>query len=293
MPDAAADLVFSPLALPDRDEVERFLASTRRPLCEYAFGALFAWQGVYDTRWAVLDERWLLLRYVVDGHARFVCPIGADIDLRPAVDACIRLQQRRGEHPRIDFVPEQVADRLRIGGYSLVEDRDNADYVYAREDLAELPGRRHHGKRNHVAAFRRAGPHRFEPLTEENRANALALVERVRDELHAPDVSALLRGLEHHERLRFMGRLLRGHHGHAVGLALGEPLDADTFVVHFEIADRTYPGAYQALCQLYAQAIPPRFRFVNREQDMGAPGLRRAKLSYHPLRIEPSYSLLG
>ncbi|HWB76216.1 MAG TPA: phosphatidylglycerol lysyltransferase domain-containing protein [Nannocystaceae bacterium] len=286
----AADLVFSPLGSAHRDTVQRCFDRARHPLCEYSFGALFAWQAVYDTHWAIADQ-WLLLRYVVDGHARFVCPVGEDADVRPAVDACLELLRRRGEAPRIDYVPARVADRLRRDGYALFDDRDNADYVYAREDLAELPGRRHHRKRNHVAAFLRAGEHRFEPLTAENHRDALAFAERASVDLHAPEISALMRGLEHHEHLGLMGRLLRGHDGGAVGLALGEPLDPETFVVHFEIADRNYPGAYQALCQLYARAVPPRFRFVNREQDMGAPGLRRAKLSYHPLRLEPAYSI--
>ncbi len=290
---SAADLVLSPLALADRDELQGCFGRAGHPLCEYSFGALFSWQAVYDTRWAILADRWLLVRYVVDGHERFVCPVGADADLRPAVDACLELLRRRGEEPRIDFVPARVAEELRRGGYTLVDDRDNADYVYAREELAELPGRRHHGKRNQVAAFVRAGAHRFEPLGGQNHHDALALTERVCGDLHAPEVVALVRGLEHHEQLGFTSWLLRGHHGLAVGLALGEPLDAETFVVHFEIAERSYPGAYQALCQLYAREIPPQFRFVNREQDMGAPGLRRAKLSYHPLRLEPSYSLLG
>ncbi|MBC8070128.1 MAG: DUF2156 domain-containing protein [Deltaproteobacteria bacterium] len=287
----AADLVFSPLGLPHRDEVQRFFATAQHPLCEYSFGALFAWQAVYDTHWASFADRWLLVRYLADGHERFVCPVGDDSDVRPAVDTCLRLLQRRGEDPRIDFVPARVAERLRRDGYTLVDDRDNADYVYSREELAELPGRRHHRKRNHVAAFLREGEHRFEPLTVENHREALALAERASGDLGAPEISALMRGLENHEQLGFMGRLLRGHHGRATGLALGEPLDAETFVVHFEIADRTYPGAYQALCQLYSRAVPPHFRFINREQDMGAPGLRRAKLSYHPLRLEPAYSL--
>lgn len=286
----AADLVFKPLGLPHRDEVQRFFDGAQHPLCEYSFGALFAWQAVFDTRWAIFDDRWLLLRFVVDGHERFVCPVGAP-DIRPAVDACLGLMQRRGDDPRIDYVPARVAERLRRDGYTLVDDRDNADYVYARDELAELPGRRHHRKRNHVAAFLRAGEHRFEPLTVENHGDAVALAERASADLHVPEITALMRGLAHHEPLRLMGRLLRGHDGRALGVALGEPLDAETFVVHFEIADRNYPGAYQALCQLYARAVPPRFRFINREQDMGAPGLRRAKLSYHPLRLEPAYSL--
>lgn len=289
----AADLSFSPLGLPHREQLQGFFGSARHPLCEYSFGALFAWQAVYDTHWTISTDRWLLVRYVVDGHARFVCPVGPDADVRPAIDACLRLLQRSGEAPRIDFVPARVAENLRRDGYTLVDDRDNADYVYLREELAELPGRRHHAKRNHVAAFLRAGEHRFEPLTAENHHDAVALAERASVDLRAPTVSALMRGLENRERLGFMGRLLRGHDGRAIGLALGEPLDAETFVVHFEIADRNYPGAYQALCQLYARAVPPRFRFINREQDMGAPGLRRAKLSYHPLRLEPSYSLHG
>jgi uncharacterized protein len=288
---SAADLVFEPLGLPHRDEVQRYFDIAGHPLCEYSFGALFAWQAGYDTRWAILADRWLLLRYVVDGHQRFVCPVGVDADVRPAVDACLQLLQRRGEEPRIDFVPARVADTLRREGYTLVDDRDNADYLYSRDELAELPGRRHHRKRNHVAAFLRAGEHRFEPLTAENHRDALALVEHASGDLAAPEIAALMRGLEHHEPLRFMGRLLRGHHGRATGLALGERLDDETFVVHFEIADRTYPGAYQALCQLYARAVPSRFGIINREQDMGAPGLRRAKLSYHPLRLEPAYSL--
>ncbi|MBK8236202.1 MAG: DUF2156 domain-containing protein [Deltaproteobacteria bacterium] len=290
---SVADLAFSPLALPDRAVVQGFFDRARHPLCEYSFGALFPWQPVFGTSWAIFADRWLLVRYVVDEEERFVCPVGRDADVRPVVDACLELLRRRGGAARIDYVPARVAEALRRAGYTLVDDRDNADHVYAREDLAELPGRRHHGKRNHVAAFMRAGEHRFEPLGAANWHDAMALAERACGDLHAPDAVALVRALEHHERLGFTSRLLRGHRGLPIGVALGEPLGAETFVVHFELADRSYPGAYQALGQLYAREIPTQFRFVNREQDMGAPGLRRAKLSYRPLRMEPSFSVLG
>jgi hypothetical protein len=288
----APTLALRPIALSDQPLLSAALRRANLPHCEYTFATLWCWRGYSQLRWGVLDDGWIVLRVRgPDGVERYLSPIGIG-DPRPAVEWCLRDLAEDGEDPALCLVPERVASALGPH-YAVTPDPASADWVYRRADLADLPGRRFAAKRNHVHRFERANlDWTFEPLRPEDRLACRGLlaewsVGSPEHPMLAFEQEALRAGLDAWTPLGLQGGVLRAG-GRPVGFAVGERLTDDTFVVHHERADRAVEGAYQALCRAFARALPARFAFVDREQDLGVPGLRAAKASYLPSHQEPA-----
>jgi hypothetical protein len=278
--------------LHDRWLLEPLLRASDVGLCEYSFANLLCWQPVYGTRWALWRDEWLVLEYRHGREPRRVCPVGRG-DAAAAVEWCLQDLATSGGEARVDFVPEGLARELRERGFDVVEDRDNADYLYARERIATLSDRRLRCKRKHVRQFTEHGPSSLELLDAAVQGACRDFVLRhAVDGQGRPraDVGPFLRGLQHAQELGMTGFVLRSR-GEVVAVALGSALNEDTFAMHFECVDRSVPGVYQAIHQRSAQALPSRFAWVDREQDLGDLGLRASKLSYHPERLVASFSV--
>jgi hypothetical protein len=174
-------------------------------------------------------------------------------------------------------------------------DRDNSDYVYRVEDLRTLRGKEYHGKRNFAKRFADQYNPEVRPLTAALAPECLHIQEQwlegQRNNVSARDEStALIKALRHFDELGLQGvGVFVG--GSLAAFAVGEPLNVSTFVEHFEKALPGYNGAYQYLLQAFAQFIPESFPLLNREQDLGLEGLRRAKESWHPALLVEKYTL--
>ncbi|MDR3037859.1 MAG: phosphatidylglycerol lysyltransferase domain-containing protein, partial [Candidatus Adiutrix sp.] len=190
-------------------------------------------------------------------------------------------------------VPEALVEMLRSAGrpYEIAPDRDNDEYVYLREQLASLSGRRMHQKKNHYNYF--VSHNRFEclPLTAELRPELLAVQEGwlatkvERDDL-APghlrhEAESVREILEHLQELDQLGLAIRIN-GRIEGFTLGEVVGPDTVQVHLEKANPDIRGLFVALASHFCRDLPPAITYVNREQDLGLPGLRQAKESLKP-----------
>jgi hypothetical protein len=180
---------------------------------------------------------------------------------------------------------------LQGSGLEVTEDRDSFDYLYLREELAELPGNRYHKKKNRVAYFVRRHDYVIEPYGERYREGSLRLLEEW-ERVHADAGSGSL-ALETEatrEALGMVGELgLEGLvalvGGEVKAFVLGERLNRETSVCHFEKADPFLDGLYQLIDREFNRLLFTDCRYVNREQDLGVPGLRETKLSYHPVEL--------
>jgi len=172
-------------------------------------------------------------------------------------------------------------------------DRDAFDYVYDIHDLADLKGRKFQRKRNHLNRFRDANPdHTLTPITQENLPQVRLLVQRwyalrLEQDPHADfllEQAALKKALDHLQALGLEGLLLSVD-DQPVAMTLGSRLNSQTFDIHFEKALDVADGAYAAINNGFARYLRekyPEVRYLNREDDMGLEGLRKAKLSYNP-----------
>lgn len=204
--------------------------------------------------------------------------------------------RKRGIPCRLSGLTEadrQELEELFPGKFRFHYDRDSFDYIYSIEALATLKGKKLQKKRNHLNRFREANPdHSVEPITEENLPEVTALVDRwyrlrLTQDPHADyqlEQAAIRKALKHRESLEMEGLLLRVE-GEPVAMTMGSRLSADTFDIHFEKALDVADGAYAAINNAFAKYLQekyPELLWLNREDDMGIEGLRKAKLSYNP-----------
>ena len=182
---------------------------------------------------------------------------------------------------------------LHLNQFRFHPDRDSCDYIYRIEDLAKLPGRKYQKKRNHLNRFRENHPDcTAVPITEALLPQVEKMVEQwyesrrtpeTQDEFHLEQV-ALRRAFSHFEELGLEGMVLLDN-GQILAMTMGSFLNESTFDVHFEKALDEVDGAYAAINQAFSAHLHqkyPNLRWLNREDDLGLPGLRKAKLSYNP-----------
>ena len=171
--------------------------------------------------------------------------------------------------------------------------RDLADYVYETEKLASLAGKKLHGKRNHINKFKALYPDwSYEPLNDDNVEDCFQMALKWRNKNGCEDdpeknaeMCVTLNSLRLYKELGLKGGVLKAD-GKIVAFTVGEPVSDDTFVVHIEKAFAEVDGAYPMINQQFVQHECMEYEYVNREEDTGAEGLRKAKLSYRPAFLE-------
>lgn len=206
----------------------------------------------------------------------------------------------RGEALRFSFVTEKQRERLEQiypGRFEYIDDLGDYDYVYSRQDLAQLPGKSYHKKKNHVSKFTRQYPEfRYEELGKCNVEDA-AVVEdgwyydhlQSEDDSQKLEYNSIKEALNYYEELNLSGGIIYVD-GVAVAMTIGSRISADTVDVHFEKAIGEYAvnGGYAAINNMYAKSQSG-VEWLNREEDINIEGLRKAKQSYHPRILLKKY----
>jgi len=194
-------------------------------------------------------------------------------------------------------LPAESASELTDAGYAPQPDRDNDDYVYLVKDLARLAGRHYAKKRNQIKKCLKAHFCAYEPVTADLVPQCIAMQQRWcasrscgADPSFCVEYTAILTMFEHFSELNLIGGIIRVD-GEIQAFAIGEQLNPDTAVCHFEKAMPGVQGLGQLINQWFALYGLDGFTFVNREQDLGIPGLRHAKKSYHPHHLVEKYTL--
>lgn len=288
---------FERLQLLRREEYDKFLLLADRG-CGYSFANLYLW----GRQRAAFVDGFLTFFSQFDRRAVYPFPLGQG-EIRPVLDAIIQDARQRGIPCCITGMTQadcQLLEQLYPGKFRMYHDRDGYDYVYHIDDLADLKGRKFQRKRNHVNRFYDAHPNcRLEPITPANleavqdMASSWYLHRQQKDpdgDVHLEQL-ALMRALADPFKLGLEGlALLEGDK--VLAFSLASRLSADTFDIHFEKARDDVDGAYPAINQAFARYLRdkyPQSRFLNREDDMGLEGLRKAKLSYNPAHLVEKY----
>lgn len=264
---------------------------------EFTFANLFNWSRVYPLYIGRVEDFLILRRGVKSHHYSF--PAGSG-DLRAAVDAMTEAARADTMALGLYGVPaegRERLDQLYPGRFRYQEARDNFDYIYLRESLATLAGKKLHGKRNHIARFKENNPDwTYERLNKDNLGDAWDMnIEWCRvngcGETHSlqKEACAVRSAFENYEFQELVGGMLRAG-GRVVAFTFGSPVTDDTFVVHVEKAFADVQGAYPMINQQFVLHELSAYTYVNREDDLGDEGLRRAKESYRPAFLYERYS---
>ena len=290
------ELTFRKPTIEDQQLLEPyFRAEPHAMSCEMTFANLFLWAGHYHGEFAILDDM-LVIRAGEGEDVSYACPIGAH-DPAPVVQKLMDDAARRQAPFRMHGVTNEKRAALEAafpGVFEFIPDRDSADYIYLSEDLIQLKGKKYHGKRNHINRFKEENNWSYEPVTPANTEDCMAFaLEWCRkngcdDNGRLAEVCVIRNALRYLDRLGLVGGALRVD-GRMVAFTLGEAMNEDVFVVHIEKADASVNGAYPTINQEFIAREASAYRYINREEDLGIEGLRRAKLSYRPVILLEEY----
>ena len=193
--------------------------------------------------------------------------------------------------------PEVKARMIKLceNCYDFEPDRDNFEYIYSTESLITLGGKKFREKRNHLNQFRmQYAGYEYEPISKENMDECREVAKKWaenHDEADGTDVEleAISRLFDNWEALALKGGLIRIF-GQVEAFSIGEELNDRMALVHIEKANPEIRGLYQAINNEFLRNTFSHLEFVNREEDMGLPGLRQAKESYQPVKFAEKFT---
>jgi hypothetical protein len=288
---------FQPIRLEDKSVFDDFFSEDPPQCSEYTFTNLFMWKEHHRPTWRVWKDCLLVVFCPSDDVHFGLQPIGKG-DKRAALDFLADHVHTLTDNVQVCRVTKGFVDEhVSSAGYDVVEDPDNSDYVYVARELAELPGNKFHKKKNHVNKFVKNNEFDYRPLDPELVDLCLDLQEdwcELRECVLNPALfdenMAVYEALKNYQQLGFVGGAILID-SKVEAFAFGEKLNPDTAVIHVEKANTKIQGLYAAINQRFCQAEWTDVTYINREQDLGQEGLRKAKESYHPHHMVDKYIL--
>ena len=287
---------FRKVTIEDKQWIKQRISGKKSPTCEYTFGNIFCYSKLLDVK--VADyEGFLLTKDFDSGYITYCYPAGCgDIQkaLRFIVDDGVR---SGGKFLLFGLNADDVAqlEALYPGMFEITLNRDAFDYVYKREDLAELSGRKYQPKRNHISYFMKNNNWSYESINSHNIGECYEMSKQwlaMSESEHREDLMDELEIIEvfcdNFDKLDCIGGLLRVD-GKVVAYTIGERLDDETFCVHIEKAFSSVRGAYPAINQQFVINELSEYKYIDREDDVGIENLRKAKLSYQPAMLCEKY----
>ena len=241
---------FKTPTIEDKEEIDRCILADDTRSCDYATANIILWSAYYQVKYAIIEG--LFVSHTDEEGGSFCYPIGK--------------------------------------GDEIEYDRDISEYIYDREKLATLSGKKLHGKRNHINRFKENHEWSYEPLSDENQLEVLAMLMEWKLQNCDPEdiekhdeICVSKNSVINYRELGLVGGVLRAE-GKIVGFSIGERAsNEDTFIVHIEKAFADIQGAYPMINQQFVIHEMENFKYVNREDDVGEEGLRKSKLSYRPV----------
>lgn len=287
------EIEFKKIELKDKEVISHFFAHHTSRSCERTFTNVYLWARFYDVSFAVVENS-LVFKSENEKGCSFAYPAGESEQVRRAIDVLTEYSRERGVPFRMyNVTPDNFAcmEQWYPDRFQIEYNEDVADYVYESEKLAMLSGKKLHSKRNHINKFKAVyeGRWSYEPITKDNLEECFQMALKWRNENGCEDdeeknaeICVTLNSLRLFEELELVGGVLKVD-GEIAAFTIGEPICEDTFVVHIEKAFADIDGAYTMINQQFVQHACMDYKYVNREEDTGAEGLRKAKRSYRPV----------
>jgi len=292
---------FNPITIHDKETITSFTLRSNLRNCDFSFANMCSWRFLYDSEFAIVDG-FLLIRFWIEEKSRLVYmfPIGKG-DLSSILHLLEEDSLANG-HPLLllGVTPEvkQELEESFPGTYVFLPERDYFDYIYLREDLALLKGKKYQSKRNHINNFINQYDYEYMPITPEIVPMCLELERKWyinhtgnEEERLKNEYRSVTYALEHYGELGIIGGAICVE-GEIVAFTFGAPINYETFGVHVEKANINYEGAYSIINKEFVSRLPEEYIYINREEDLGVSGLRQSKLSYQPVILLEKYAAI-
>jgi hypothetical protein len=286
---------FSPVTLADKKIIMPLLLGNDVFFCDYSFANLFMWGDIFRTRWLFHDER----LWIYNGHDDLMLmPVGKALTL-PELVAVSDMMRREGKSGNFVLVDQDfvLANKDLNLFFNVEIDLDNGDYIYSSQKLVDLPGNKLHKKRNLINQFLALYPdYVCQPLQPSDLDACLVLSEKWCRQRNCQELdfdhetSALKRALGNFSELELQG-LKISHGGVLFAFSIFSQLSSNMADVHFEKFDPEIKGIGQVINWETAKSLAAKYKYINREQDLGIEGLRQAKKSYSPEYVVSAYFL--
>lgn len=288
---------FRKIELTDKEWIDTLLGYSDYRGAEYCFTNLFIWDGVYNSR--IARHKDFLLFISGEGeNARYLYPAGRG-DKKEAIELLKKDALERGVKMILIGLSQEAAGELESlypGEFSIRPYRNSFDYIYEKERLISLSGKKLQSKRNHINFFKNSYNWNFQEFSPDKAEEVKAFnlewcreVDCSQSESLDLETCAVKKCLENFAYLRLTGGILRVD-GKIVAYTVGEQINSDTFIVHIEKAFASVRGAYPVINNEFVKRMPAGVKYVNREDDAGDAGLRTAKESYNPVFMQEKLS---
>ncbi|MCM1311648.1 MAG: DUF2156 domain-containing protein [Bacteroides sp.] len=289
---------FKKLTIRDKEAIQRFTMESGRMTADMLFANICGWQHITNMSYAIIEDM-LVMRGNMNNSFIYSLPIGRG-NLRFVLMQMMEEAENFGARCRIFGIPEErieEVERAMPKHFEFYAEESNSDYIYKRENLVSLAGKKMQAKRNHINKFHRSYPNaQFVELTEAY-VPACKQLEIEWNKTHSEDGSYISKAdeltftnfiLDNFRLLGLCGGVLLVDENVAA-FTIGGPINNSTFDICVEKADARYDGAYTVINNLFAASLPEKFVYINREEDMGIEGLRQAKQSYQPEKLLKKY----
>lgn len=283
---------FKPIEIEDLSVFNRFFKDYPPEISEFTFTNLYAWRETYKFKAAILSGM-LIVCSGSEKQRRFFYPVGAG-DIKSVMEEIFK-----GAGSIFIRLPETVKLLFENDARFKIDlDMDNSDYLFKTADLAALAGRKYDGKRNLIRKFKSKYQYEYFELKEENAAECLEFEEQwctIKDCDSVASLDNERRAIREMINNCSSFGLIAGAikiEGKISAVAIGEKLNPNTLVMHILKADPNIEGLYQAINNEFISRQCGNFRYVNLEQDLGVEGLRKSKLSYHPVKMIKKYACI-
>lgn len=281
------DYDFHPITLDDKKIFDEVFSKYPIKHSENTFGTLYCWRH-YGNYQIAFIEGCLIIRGETDAYTSIRAPIGPKN--QDVLNATIELALSSGgvapflmlESWQMDWISHVRPD------LEFYKDEDFSDYIYSSETLATLEGKQYLMIRKQLNRFRKKCPSTVETISDENFDEVKEFLKRWcqyrecdKYTILKHEKEALNEALLAFDELQFEGLVIKPH-GEIGGLAIFEELNHETSVVHYEKGLPDCEGIYKEINYQTAIYLKERYKYINRESDMGLPGLKEAKERYHP-----------
>ncbi len=289
---------FKPITIEDKEVFQAHFKNHIFNTFTFNFTSFFIWRNWDPFLWTEVNGA-ICVKTTFQGDA-ILCPF-ADNDqaILDATETMINWYAERGVPFLMVDVPQTMLEffeRNMPQRFQVCYKPEYAEYVYDVSDLANLEGKKYTKKRNHIHQFIRNNPdYQFVPMTKDlipacRRQLELWYSLNKKSRTLTIEKEAIESAWQYMDRLDYTGAcLMLGDR--VIGFTIGEPLNDEMVGIHIEKADPEINGAYTLLNQLFVKTYWQDYKYINRAEDMGLPGLRKAKLSYYPCRMEKRYQL--
>ena len=277
--------------LSDREVFEN-VGENPEGIAMFSFASMFFWKDFYHTSYSIINGNIVMNGRSDDGKCVVYFPRGLQNDIKDTIEKTVG-----SEGKNICFMPltksvaEQIKDVYPSAELSAIDGK--SEYVYNQSDLALLAGKKYHSKRNHIAKFDKNHTCEYIEINEENirilRECAKHLFEKIENS-PVDEFTAINTAIDNFASLGLRAGVITVD-GSYVAYSIGSSVNEDVADIHFEKADRSYEGSYAKINNCFAKYGFADKKYLNREEDLGIEGLRKAKLSYYPAHLNQMYKI--